>query len=304
MRMRVFGSSRVLGLGQAVVFALAVLVAALLPASASAAPSFASEDAATVFPSVSTVTEGAGTCTSNFVFTNGTDVFLGQVAHCASTGQATELNGCTTGSLPLGTPVKVGDNQRGTLAYSSWLAMQEVRERDTNACMFNDFALVKLDPADVASTNPSVPGFGGPTGIDIDGTQMGDRVYSVGNSPIGAGLLGGQKTGSSLGTFGGGWTHAVQTFPLGVPGDSGSGYLTDGGSALGVLSTLTLLSPDAPPGSNGVSDLRLALDYANEHGGLGTLELVPGTESFDPNGGGVGLGSLGDDLGILGLLSS
>ena len=289
MRMRVFGSSRVLGLGQAVVFVLALLVAALLPASASAAPSFAPVDEATVHPGVVTTTEGAGTCTSNFVFTNGTDVFLGQAAHCAGTGLATEIDGCKDGnSLPLGTPVEVeGASQPGTLAYSSWLAMQANGETDPNACMFNDFALVQLDPADVASTNPSVPFFGGPTGLDTDGTEMGESVYSYGSSEL---LLGqfSPKTGTSLGTSGGGWTHAVQTVPPGVPGDSGSAYLTDGGSALGVLSTVTILGP--APGSNGVSDLNLALDYANTHqDDLGTLSLVDGTESFDPEVSGGGL---------------
>ena len=287
MRMRVFGSSRVLGLGQAVVFVLALLVAALLPATASAAPSFASEDEATVFPSVATVTEGGGECTSNFVFTNGTDVFLGQAAHCAGTGAPTEFNGCTSQSLPLGTPVTVeGASRPGTLAYSSWLAMQAKPETDPNACMFNDFALVQLDPADVASTNPSVPFFGGPTGIDTDGTEMGESVYSYGSSEL---LLGqfSPKTGTSLGTLGEGWTHAVQTLPSSVPGDSGSAFLTDGGSALGVLSTLTILGP--VPGSNGVSDLNLALGYANTHGDLGTLSLVDGTESFDPEVSGGGL---------------
>ncbi len=288
MRMRVFGSSRVLGLGQAVVFVLALLVAALLPASASAAPSFAPVDEATVHPGVVTTTEGAGTCTSNFVFTNGTDVFLGQAAHCAGTGLATEIDGCKDGnSLPLGTPVEVeGASQPGTLAYSSWLAMQANGETDPNACMFNDFALVQLDPADVASTNPSVPFFGGPTGLDTDGTERGESVYSYGSSEL---LLGqfSPKTGTSLGTLGEGWTHAVQTLPPGVPGDSGSAYLTDGGTALGVLSTVTILGP--APGSNGVSDLNRALDYANTHGDLGTLSLVDGTESFDPEVSGGGL---------------
>lgn len=288
MRMRVFGSSRVLGLGQVVVFVLALLVAALLPASASAAPSFATVDEATVHPGVVTTTEGAGTCTSNFVFTDGTDVFLGQAAHCAGTGPPTEIDGCTAGSRPLGTRVTVeGASRPGTLAYSSWLAMQEVGETDPNACMFNDFALVQLDPDDAAGTNPSVPFFGGPTGLDTDGTEVGESVYSYGSSEL---LLGqfSPKIGTSLGTSGGGWTHSVQTLPPGVPGDSGSAYLTDGGSALGVLSTVTILGP--APGSNGVSDLNLALDYANTHQeDLGTLRLVDGTEPFDQDASGAGL---------------
>ena len=37
-------------------------------------------------------------------FHGGTDVFLGQAAHCASTGGQTDTDGCLAGSLPLGTP--------------------------------------------------------------------------------------------------------------------------------------------------------------------------------------------------------
>src|SRR3546814_4349711 len=64
-------------------------------------------------------TDGAQ-CTANFIFTNAADVFIGYAAHCASTGGATETNGCDSGSLPLGTPVEIdGATQPGTLAYSS-----------------------------------------------------------------------------------------------------------------------------------------------------------------------------------------
>jgi len=292
MRMGVFGSFRVLGLGQAVVFVLALLVTVLLPASASAAPSFASADEATVSPGVVTTTEGGGSCTSNFIFTNGTDVFLGQAAHCASAGLGTERNvdGCTAESLPLGTPVEVeGASRPGILAYSSWLAMQTTGETDPDACMFNDFALIRLDPADVPKTNPSLPVFGGPTGLDTDGTEAGEPVYSYGASELRMGQLN-PKTGESLGTAGDGRVHFVLTFPPGVPGDSGSGFLNEDGAAFGVLSTLTLVGP-ALPTSNGVSDLNFALDYANAQGGdLGTLELVPGTEPFQADAGGGLLG--------------
>ena len=287
---------------RAAILGAALMALLVVAAPAAAEPTWAPAGEADIRPGSMTFTEG-GQCTSNFVFFDAEDnVYIGQAAHCAGTGGATATNGCDTESLPLGTEVEIeGAEQPGTLAYSSWLAMQEVDETDPNACMFNDFALVKLDPADVASTNPSVPFFGGPTGIDTDGTEMGESVYSYGSSEL---LLGqfSPKTGESLGTTGEGWTHPVLTFPPGVPGDSGSAYLTDGGSALGVLSTVTILGP--APGSNGVSDLNLALDYANAHGGLGTLELVPGTEPFDAGGSAGGLGSLGGGLGGLGGLGT
>ena len=52
-----------------------------------------------------TFTDGAQ-CTSNFVFTQGSNVYLGQAAHCSSTGGQTSTDGCDTGSLPIGTPVR------------------------------------------------------------------------------------------------------------------------------------------------------------------------------------------------------
>lgn len=262
--------------GLAATLALAMLAAVLLPSPAVAAPQFAPAGEATVHPGVVTNTQG-NQCTSNFVFSDGTDVFIGMAAHCAGTGPATATDGCSSESLPLGTDVAVeGASQPGELVYSSWLAMQESGEDDVNACTFNDFALVELDPADVSNTNPSVPFFGGPAGLDTDGTTEAEQVYSYGNSPLRAGLLH-EKYGVSTGTTGGGWSHQVLTATPGIPGDSGSAFLDADGEALGVLSTLAI----APvPGSNGVVDLAMALEYANTHGDLGEVSLVEGTEQF------------------------
>ncbi|MBP2371876.1 serine protease [Pseudonocardia parietis] len=260
--------------------AAAALTVAVAPAgSAAEVAEFASAGDATVKPGVMTRTEGAQ-CTANFVFTDGTDVFLGQAAHCAGTGGSTETDGCTAGSLPLGTPVEVeGASRPGTLAYSSWLSMQETGETDPDTCAFNDFALVRLDPADVSRTNPTMPFYGGPSAVEPDGTNNGDTVYAYSNSSLRQGIEALRpKTGTSLGTSGGGRTHTVLTALPGIPGDSGSGYLTANGTAFGILSTLNI-APEA--GTNGVSDLRAALDYANDNGDLsGTVELVPGTEPF------------------------
>ncbi|HET9421338.1 MAG TPA: hypothetical protein VFO49_09385, partial [Nocardioides sp.] len=81
------------------------------------------------------------------------------------------------------------------------------------------------------------------------------------------------------GTSGEGWTHPVYTVSPGVPGDSGSAFLDAEGNALGTLSTLAV-APLA--GSNGVGDLAHELAYAQQHGGISGLELVPGTEPFTP----------------------
>ncbi len=153
-----------------------------------------------------TFTDG-GQCTANFVFYDATDIYIGQAAHCSGTGGATETNGCDSGSLPLGTPVEVdGASQPGTLVYNSWLAMQAKGETDANTCDYNDFALVKLNPADHGKVNPSVPFWGGPNAVGAT-TQLRDKVYSYGNSSLRGGVSQlSPKEGYSLGQGGGGWT--------------------------------------------------------------------------------------------------
>jgi len=104
--------------------------------------------------------------------------------------------------------------------------MQKNGEKDANACAYNDLALVEVSAADVAKVNPSVPFWGGPTGIDTDGTAAGDRVYTYGNSSLRAGVEAlAPHTGASLGDdpADGGWSHPVYTATPGIPGDSGSG---------------------------------------------------------------------------------
>ena len=59
--------------------------------------------AASIHPGVQTFTGGAQ-CTANFIFRDASSTYIGQAAHCSGTGGSASTNGCTTGSLPLGTP--------------------------------------------------------------------------------------------------------------------------------------------------------------------------------------------------------
>jgi hypothetical protein len=252
-------------------------IAALAPSAASA---WAPAATAKVHPGVQTFTNGAQ-CTSNFVFADGSNVYLGQAAHCSGTGSSTDTNGCTSGSLPVGTPVDVaGASKPATLVYNSWLTMQGDGESDANTCQFNDLALVKIDPADVPNVNPSVPGFGGPTGVGSVG-GLGSTVYSYGNSELRGGVTKlSPKQGVVFQNTGGGWSHEVYTLTPGIPGDSGSGFMNGSGQAIGVLSTLEL----APtPAANGVGDLAKEVAYMHSHSSFGAVDLVPGTEPFKPN---------------------
>jgi hypothetical protein len=265
--------------------ALALIAALLSPAHSLG---WAPADEATIHPGVQVFTKGAQ-CTANFVFQEGSDVYLGQAAHCSGTGAATETDGCTSDSLQIGTPVEVtGASQPGALAYNSWLTMQESGETDPDACAFNDLALIWIDPVDVARANPSVPGFGGPTGVGTVG-GLGSTVYSYGNSSLRGGVPQlSPKQGTLIQNEGGGWSHTVFTLTPGVPGDSGSGFLYGSGAAIGVLSTLQIL-PLA--GTNGVGDLGKELAYLRANSSFAGMQLVPGTEPFKPNLVGAILGS-------------
>jgi hypothetical protein len=228
----------------------------------------------------------AAASTPSSIFADANNVYIGQAAHCSGTGGSTQTNGCTSGSLPIGTPVTVsGASKPGTLVYNSWITMKARGETDPDTCAYNDLALVRLDPSDVAKVNPSVPHWGGPVALATAGTSAGQTVYSYGNSSLRAGItVLSPKTGVSLGDSGGGWSHDVTTVSPGIPGDSGSAFLDSTGKALGVLSTLQI-APVA--GSNGVGDLPRELTYLHANTAT-TASLVPGTEPF--NGGRLPIG--------------
>lgn len=257
---------------------LAAAVSSFIGAPAAHSQAWAPAASASIHPGVQVVTDGAQ-CTANFVFTDPSgNVYLGMAAHCAGTGEATDTDGCTSGSLPGGTPVAIeGATRPGYLAYSSWISMQAIGESDPSTCAYNDFALVAVHPADRVRVNPSIPHWGGPTGLNAAGNPALAAVYSYGNSSLRQGItLLSPKSGVSLGTGGGGWTHPVYTVTPGIPGDSGSAFLDAAGAATGVLSTISI----APlPASNNVSDLRLALDYLHRHSNL-RVQLALGTEPF------------------------
>jgi hypothetical protein len=257
----------------AVLALIGVLALWLVPSDASA---WAPAATAPIHPGVMTNTEGSGQCTSNFIFTRGSDTYIGQAAHCSSTGAATDTDGCTSASLPLGTRVEIdGASVRGTLAYNSWLSMQAHGEGNDETCAYNDLALVRIDPADVAKVNPTIPDFGGPNGVGT--AAAGQQVYTYGNSSLRQGItLLSPKNGVVVEASPGGWSYTAYTLTPGIPGDSGSAFLNRDGAALGTLSTVAI----APlPASNGVGDVGREIAYARAHGFDG-LQLVPGTEPF------------------------
>jgi hypothetical protein len=273
---------------------LSVLTLAILSVAGSAS-AWAPEGSASIHPGVMTFTggpsflAGAGQCTANFVYTDASGgVYLGQAAHCSSTGSDTETNGCSTKSLPIGTPIYAGELVNGgvqngtlvgTLAYNSWITMQGKHETDANTCAYNDLALIKISSSQLANVNPTVPFWGGPNGLAPGVSAQGDRVFSYGNSILRLGVSAlSPKTGVSLGELEptGGWSQELYTLTPGIPGDSGSGFMDANGNALGVLSTVEFAPAAA---SNGVGTLAKELAYANGATGLG-LTVASGTTPF------------------------
>jgi hypothetical protein len=289
-----------------VVLSVVLLATVFAPTSASAVPAWAPASTAPIHPGVEVIT-GPGACTSNFIFFDDENIYIGQAAHCSTTSGATDVNGCLAGSLPLGTPVTVGGATKpGTLVYNSWLTMQDVGETDPNVCQYNDLALIRLDPADFELVNPSIPHWGGPNGINVAGSPANQFVYSYGNSPLRLGLeVLSPKIGLSQGDRGDGWSHTALNVTPGIPGDSGSAFLDQTGKALGVLSTVEVAVPGGV--TNGVGDIARELAYMNAAvPELADVQLALGTVPFNPNKLPVGplplkLPLIGALLGLLGL---
>ncbi len=238
-----------------------------------ATPNWASVSSAAIRPGVQMVTSGSQ-CTSNFIYYEQTssnpidfDIYIGYAAHCAGTGGATSTNGCTTGSRALGTPVSIeGALHAGSLAYSSWRAMQQPGATPTASdCSYNDFALVKIDSRDHYRVSPSVLHFGGPTALCANPTSIGQYIMSYGNSGLRFNIdVLSPKVGTTATSAGGGWSTNVYMMSPGIPGDSGSGYMNASHCAWGVTSTLQI-APLA--GSNGIGSIQKALAYAAANGG-------------------------------------
>ena len=260
----------------AVLLAASLAVALAIAATASAAPTWAPAATAAIHPGVMTFTAGAQ-CTANFVFYNGTTVYIGQAAHCSGTGGATETDGCTPARSRSAPP-----STSAAWPPARWSTTRGSRCRrngETNAdtCAYNDLALVQLDPADAAKVNPSIPFWGGPTGV---GTRhpAGDNVYSYGNSSLRLGVTAlSPKRGVSLGDD---WRrlepHRVHRDARASPVTRAARSWTASGKAIGVLSR----SRSHPlPASNGVGDIGREARLHELATALG-VTLATGTEPF------------------------
>lgn len=240
---------------------------------------------ASITPGVRTETAGA-LCTANFVFADAAGrVYIGQAAHCdrvEGKDPGSAPSGCKYESHPLGTATSFpAAGVRGELAYSSYLAMQARRETDPQACRENDFALIRLPESALGKVNPSMPLFGGPTGLNTTGVRPGGTVLGWGDSPTRADVAALQpKQEVAVQDIDDGWAHLVYTTNPGIPGDSGGPALDADGAALGSLSSIDTAHA---PLSDNLADIARCLAYAQQHSGIEGLHLVAGTEAFQPS---------------------
>lgn len=229
------------------------------------APGWPDPDAALLRPGVLIRTPERD-CPSTFLFArpdNGT-LFLATTSYCAR-------------GLPVGTVGTVGDSEHlVVLAYSSFITMSEVGERDTEALEYNDFAVFYVDSGARADAHPALLGRAGPVGlVPGDGFGLGDRlVVHEPTSSVSPALAGGWRDTTVTGRVGA-WALLVHGAPPTLPGSTGGAVLTPEGEAVGVLVNLGV-NPN--PGANGVARLDTMLAYAAKHANLDIVLATWGSE--------------------------
>lgn len=204
-------------------------------------------------------------CTSNFIYRSpdNATLYLGAAAHCFD---GAELNDTVAIDALDGT------TKQGILAYSSWIALglgpcQNAAGLSCGGEYEKDFALVALNNSYRSIVHPAVRHFGGPVGFADAGTLgLGDEVVSYGNTDLRPGVLStlNPRQGVVVAPQGDEPKFQVAAVTPALPGDSGSAVMTSDGRAVGVLVDISI----APPGLNGITGLKKALDLAKERTGL------------------------------------
>lgn len=187
-------------------------------------------------------------CTGNFIFhLDDMRYFIGAAAHCFDSSEGGTYPACGQfQSRPIGSAVIItavdGTKYDGTLAYSSWLAMQAAGEANPSVCR-NDLSLVEIPAAAVAQVHPAVIHFGGPTlPTSPHGLIAGNPVYAALSTDAYGAYVIEQGPRAAKGTFdfydSDGWLLYTDFGTAGgSQGDSGGGLMGPGGVATGVLST-------------------------------------------------------------------
>ncbi len=251
-----------------------VAIASLLVTvtDAAAAPKWAPAESATIHPGVRVTNLGGLACSSNFVFANGSRAYLGMASHC--TGQGLKADGCAD-RTKVGELIRIeGARYLGQIVYDAWTAqLLANRARGTPCDRTNDFALVRIDQRDRRNVNPSVPVWGGPTGVSED-VPVGAPLFGFASSSARP-RVASRQIGLCAGAYRSWQFRSVMLTPT-IPGDSGSLVLGPEGGALGHVRAIL-----EPPGNLNVRLARV-LDYMYAHSRLDRVRLAEGTVPFSP----------------------
>lgn len=200
-------------------------------------------------------------CTANFVWTDGSSYYLGAAGHCFLGNGAVGDNTSPNGDDLSNVTVRVGlddfifggfaalNGLRGT-TYELGDIVYARQANEDGTGVGHDFGLVEIpqDAFDKGIVDPTLPQFGGPTGVvDSGALPEGEPICQYGNG-VGNGEVFATKgrRGASLGAQGDykSWYAALR----GSPGDSGSAILgadptstPEGTDAAGALTHLTTL---------------------------------------------------------------
>lgn len=238
------------------------------PAAGASGPRWASASAATIHPGVRVSMAGV-TCVAGFVFTDGSQAFLGVPGGCTGAGQVDNAK-CDAGQVPYGLKVAVaGARYKGTVVYSSISEMELRSEHRTNVCRNNSLSLVRLDRRDIRRTNPSVPAMGGPSGVSSTQPAAPDQLLVY---------LGAPTMAQALSSGSGGWAHTLMVDGPVSATSAGAVVLTPDGKALGMVTT----TPDGGGGQIIATDLRLELRYLHKLRKFAGVHIATGTQKFSP----------------------
>ncbi len=206
-----------------------------------------------------------GQCTFNFVFTGSDgEMYIGTAGHCI------------LGDSAIG----------GDVGEMAWMPGEGPEARAAGGARIGEFVYAILqDPKDFAlilvdhgvPPDPQMCHFGGPTGVN-SGTPSGAVVlHHYGNGVV-IGSVVPARTGLALGTP---EPDHVFAQALAVPGDSGSGIISNDGRAVGVIVTVGIHSSrigtrGVDAGIVGITRLTPQVARAEDLLGIGlTLKLAP-----------------------------
>ena len=213
------------------------------------------------------VQSDTGSCTFNFLFA-GSDGrrYIGTAGHCILGDSPIGGDvGEQTWAVGAGPEARDGNGQRiGEFAYA---ILQDPK----------DFALIRLDSGVEAS--PQMCHFGGPTGLNADtpGLDAPTVLQYFGNG-VGLGTVLPARSAVALGMPDPDHVYAEGVV---VPGDSGSGIISDDGRAVGVVVTTgahsgSIGTSGIDAGFVGITRLAPQVDRAQTALGLGlTLQTAP-----------------------------